>query len=1187
MTKSCGFCSFRTDDEALFADHVFVAHGWGTGGSATGKRQAFAAGTSGDVGRAYVLNELVKLRSAGVIDDDTVERIRRYYLATHDAEPRTSADAVPSSPPQTLPAGPTAPEPRPLPSTDIPRPIVPAGPGLFSPERAPSLLLYIGAFLIVVSALIFVNVSGQQISGGLKLALLVLGTLGFIGVGLVCHRSPRVVEAGRTFLAIGAVLVPLDFAAYYVLISGLTLAPSIVWTLGSLVSAGLYGILAMSGFGRLYAYLFLPAALSTVAGIEWVLAVPTEWLTLPVAVVPMALTLARSRVPDERVERLAGPLDRPGQILAGIALLMSASLVPLFEPFSGVSSPTDRRVVVATFVVATLYYGIRARGGSTFDRWRAVLGPGAIAIAIAYALRVPLQTYGFTLTLLAFAYGVAGDVWRLGTPVPLPGWIKSISERIALAAAVAALVPFGAYWRAPFVGAFVDLAIGAGLAAVCVRRVAERLPIAPAFLATSAVAIHVGVLLLLIPLGLIHASLAPYSGFVGREVALAFAPLAALLGGAAWVARSRLRPLARDVALIALASAAATLFYAYEDPPLATILAAVAGVALVVAARAARMPLALWIAAAAFAVGAISLDRWLRPPLEVRPLALAAVALLVFVPAYLPRWRGALLSEVQRQIGLVTSAAAVVVGLAAWGTVPVANGQDLFSLPLWIATVPAVVVWGGIGVADGMLRRSESQLLGSSVLFLGAVLMVVARFRPEPIEAYTLPVAGYLTIVAWALAHWDAKLRPTVELPSRIAAVLALVLPTYELCWSGDDVLRGVVVLAESVLVLVLAVWIADQAVALTAVALLGLMVIRAGAAPLAFESSTAAFGVLVVGLALVAGRVPRVSVDTWTREGAELVASLLIVVPPLARALARGTDALDHGASVLAVSVVLAALAMSSGRRVLLGVGLGAAAAVGVLALPDSARAEPYVAAAGAALLVLAVSIGGVVPRRLSLRHEWALEITAAALALSSAAQETFAVGGGATIRLVAESLGLVAVGLLVARPMIAYVGIAGAGLAGSWVLGDVGAREFHGIIVGAALVALALAAARYAPRVLDARALLGMEGGGALLFIAPTLLAGWGEDFFPRTPMVFFEILLVLGVGVLLHRRWLVAAAVAALGLETIRGLIDAVNRLPNYVLFAASGALLLGMGFVLLLNREAWRAWSNRVIAWWARL
>jgi hypothetical protein len=1223
VTKSCGFCSFTTDDEALFADHVFIAHGWGQGGSGAAERRAFAAGSADDIycyscgtpnpraraacsscggalrlapsgrvfGRAYVLNEIATLRRAGVIDGDVAARLRDYHLAASPAAETAAAaptvPVAPSTPRPAPPVAPIAPERTPPPAMPpTPRPVVPAGPGLFSPERAPSLLLYIGAFLIVVSALIFVNVSGKQVSAALKLVLLVLGTISFLGVGLFCHRYPRVVEAGRTFVGIGALLVPLDFAAYYILITGVAVAPSVIWTLGSLVSAGLYGLLAMSGFGRFYAYLFLPAALSTVVGIEWVLAVPGEWLTLPLALVPMALALLRSRVHDERVERLAGPLDRPGQILAGIALLFSATLVPLSESVSGAPSSSERRVVLATFVVGAVYYGIRARGGSVFERWLAVLGPGAIAVAIAYTLRVPLQTYGFTFALVALGYGIAADVWRVGAPVPLPAWIADFSQRVALATAITALLPWDAYWRAPFVGATVDLAIGAGLAAACVRRAGERIALLPALLATSAVAIHVGVVLLLIALGLLHARLAPaYSGLIGRELALAFAPLAALLGGAAWIARSRLRPLARETAVIALASAAATLLSAYEDPPLATILAAIAGVALVVAARAARTPLVLWIATAAFAVAALSLDRWLRPPLETRPLALAALALLVYVPAYLRRWRDAPLSAAQRQIGLVTAAAAVIVGLGTWSTL--ATGRDLFSLPLWIATVPAVAVFGGIGVADGMLRRSESQILGSSVAFLAAVLMVVARFRPDPIEAYTLPAAAYLAIVAWSLAHWRAALRPTLELPSRIGAALVLVLPTYQMSWSGDDVLRGVVVLAESVVMLVFALWIADRAVALTAVVLLGLMAVRGAAAPLAFESSTAAFGVVVIALAFAASRVPRLTMDSWTREATEVAGSLLIVLPPLARTIARGPDALDHGASVLAVSVVLVAVAVWTGRRILVVTGLGAAAAVGVLALPDSARAEPYVAAAGAALLLLALSIGGVVPHRLPARLEWAIEITAAALAISGATQQTFAVGGGASIRLAVEGLGLIVAGVLVARPMIAYVGIGGAALVAWWVLGDVGAREFHGVLVGAALVALSLYAARYAPRVLDPRALLAMEGGGALLFIAPTLLAGWGEDFFPRTPMVFFEILLVLGVGVLLHRRWLVAAAIAALGLETIRGLIDAVNRLPNYVLFAASGALLLGVGFVLLLNREAWRAWSNRVIAWWARL
>jgi len=38
---------------------------------------------------------------------------------------------------------------------------------------------------------------------------------------------------------------------------------------------------------------------------------------------------------------------------------------------------------------------------------------------------------------------------------------------------------------------------------------------------------------------------------------------------------------------------------------------------------------------------------------------------------------------------------------------------------------------------------------------------------------------------------------------------------------------------------------------------------------------------------------------------------------------------------------------------------------------------------------------------------------------------------------------------------------------------------------------------------------------------------------------------------------------------------------------VLFGASGAILLGVGFVLLLKREAWNEWSRSMFKWWARL
>ena len=191
-------------------------------------------------------------------------------LANVSASP-SRAQAAPA--PSSAPSGGVAAyvtniaEPAPLDLEPKAAPKEPAGPGLFSPERAPSLLLYVGAFLIVVSALIFVNVSGEQISNTVKLVLMLVGTVAFIVAGLVCHRMPRVLEAGRTFLLIGALITPLDFAAYYVLIVRASpLTTPEMWILGSLVSAVLYAVLALTAFGRIYAYLFFVATLSALAG---------------------------------------------------------------------------------------------------------------------------------------------------------------------------------------------------------------------------------------------------------------------------------------------------------------------------------------------------------------------------------------------------------------------------------------------------------------------------------------------------------------------------------------------------------------------------------------------------------------------------------------------------------------------------------------------------------------------------------------------------------------------------------------------------------------------------------------------------------------------------------------------------------------------------------------------------------
>ena len=141
-------------------------------------------------GRAYLLNSLSSLVAQGLLTEDQAERIRRALV------PLVAGAAPQPATPQVMTPPPTLATPAARPVTPV-APHEPAAPlidvaGFFTPERAPSLLLYVGAFLIVVAALIFVNVSGRQISDALKLVLLLIGTIGFLAGGLVCHRIPRV-----------------------------------------------------------------------------------------------------------------------------------------------------------------------------------------------------------------------------------------------------------------------------------------------------------------------------------------------------------------------------------------------------------------------------------------------------------------------------------------------------------------------------------------------------------------------------------------------------------------------------------------------------------------------------------------------------------------------------------------------------------------------------------------------------------------------------------------------------------------------------------------------------------------------------------------------------------------------------------------------------------------------------------
>jgi hypothetical protein len=1077
-------------------------------------------------------------------------------------------------------------------------PSAPAGPTFaetfFTPERAPSLLLYLGAFLVVVAALIFVNVSGQQISDSLRLALMIVGTLGFLGAGLVCHRIPRVEEAGRTFLIVGALLVPLDFGAYYALVAHVSPFTSpAMWVLGSLVSAGLYATLAIAEYGRAYSYLFFIASLSALGGTAVLFKVPSTWLFVLLAAYPVAIQLA-ARIGENRTLRLVGPLDLPGRFLLPAALVFGVVptvIITAFTPLSAV----ERIAIPALAALGTAYYVARTDRDHMLERWLVAAGPAAIVFGLLFSASAPAQTYGFVSGLLAIGYMLVREVSDLGgAPSPVPMWARVRARMLGYLLILCAALPLAEYWRAPFVGAatYLGLSVLLGLLAVWRAWPARDIKDAPelnALVILGAATLHLGVAFLLVATGLAHAGVAIFSGIEPRTVALGFTPIATGLVLLAMIARRRLPVLADVGSAAGLASAILVVSAAFDDPPLATVLAAAAAVGAVSVAIDTRRPVRLWIGAGFAAVAAVAVGRWLQPSEELRPIAIAVAAALLFVAAYLPRFRANDFARVAREIAIATGLAGVSVGLGFALAHPLNAG--VWDTPVWLATSPVFAVFGTITLVEALHRRSERVALFATASYLASVLIVVARLHPTAIEAFTLPAALYLALAAWGIARFgSAALRSEFFVPTQIAAAVALLGPTYLWSWEHDAVARTAVLLAESVMLLRFASARGLREVGAVSIGATGLVVVRAAAAPLALESLTAAFGLITLALLLA---VPRISwrLPGEMREAAEVVGVLLVLAPPLIRATAFGDDALTHGATVLAGGVVIVALGLWSGRRALVASGAAMLGAMGVLALRDPLRAEPYVAATGVAILALVMAIPRYLPRRLPPQFEKALEILAVALIVSTAMERTLAApantGGGHAARVLAEGIAVLAIGLASSRRSLASSGLGAVALGAVWIMGDPAARQFHGIVAGAALIAIALAAIRYAPNVLAERALIGAELLGSALFVAPPLLASWNEPFVPGTLIVFLEIALLIGVGVVLRRRWLVAGALAAQGLETLRASIDVINRLPNWALFGGSGAILLTAGFILLIKREAWNAWSRRAYQWWSGL
>lgn len=139
-------------------------------------------------------------------------------------------------------------------------------------------LLYLGAFMIVVSAVVLVVAYWQSFAWPVQIGFIAAVPLAFYAGGFFLRSRLKIPVAGGVFTGIGAVLVAVDFAAVYQL-GGLHQVVDVrnYWLIASLVCSAVYVFTTWRVRGEFFVYLTLLTLTNSVIAFTTVLNAPLEW----------------------------------------------------------------------------------------------------------------------------------------------------------------------------------------------------------------------------------------------------------------------------------------------------------------------------------------------------------------------------------------------------------------------------------------------------------------------------------------------------------------------------------------------------------------------------------------------------------------------------------------------------------------------------------------------------------------------------------------------------------------------------------------------------------------------------------------------------------------------------------------------------------------------------------------------
>jgi len=262
-------------------------------------------------------------------------------------------------------------------------------------------LLYLGAFMIVVSATVLVIRFWDQFHPVVQLLFIASVPLTFYVGGWALRVRLKLIQAGTVLTGIGALLVVVDFGAIYQ-VGGVGQNNGwLYWLIVSIFCTALYAFTAWRLKEEFFNYLPLLGGASVLFTFAHFLRLPTEWSVVSVTVSGALMTLLASRY--SKAGDVRHDFARASRYLSQILIPASVFYV-IFSP----GMPPVGQMM--GFLFATMGYFVLAWQFPTLIFAYASLG--ASIGTVVFALRVadlPLEWYSTAASILALAYVFIGQ----------------------------------------------------------------------------------------------------------------------------------------------------------------------------------------------------------------------------------------------------------------------------------------------------------------------------------------------------------------------------------------------------------------------------------------------------------------------------------------------------------------------------------------------------------------------------------------------------------------------------------------------------------------------------------------------------------------------------------------------------------------------------------------------------------